>query len=279
MIDSVISVIQYLLLGLIGFLVLGWVGLRIPSIQSKPNLQPSSLPLLQEKIPENLPKPFLKYLSQVYPNGVAIPQTVTAWGNGKIKSDLPVVGSVWLPISWELHLKPGEAFIWKVVITWFTRPFLRGGEYYSGSAGKYKMGSQILESGFIDKSEFIHLWIYSILFAPGALLTLRDVSLEDKNEEVIWMTLDTQQISWNKFKLAFDKTLGLLTKIETKRTTSRDGSLLDYQTLIIRKNQSQPDNLLNGEILQAWDGSPYLKMRIKGIQYNTEVEQILAGDL
>lgn len=272
MIDSVISFIQYALLALAGFLFFGWLGFKIPAPKRKPAFVDEQSVSLAEPT-GNLPNLFTRYLAVVYPQGITNPGPITAWGNGRIRSDLPVIGSMWLPIAWELHLKPGEAFTWRVVVTWFTRPFLRGGDAFFSNQGVYKMGSEIQESEFISKSELTNLWIFSILFAPAAFALMRDASWQVVDDSTVWLKVPPPAPVFDQFKLTFDNVSGRLLKIDTQRTTSRNGNLLEFHASCSESSRFEAIGSLPNLIAFAWDSSPYLNLKVKGICRNTGVSQ------
>lgn len=273
MIDSVISFIQYALLALAGFLFFGWLGLKIPAIKRKPIIQP--LPDSSRRISPSgeLPPLYTQYLFHAFPEAIHSPRSVSAWGVGKLRADLPIAGTFWLPIAWELHLKPGESFIWRVTVTWFTRPFIRGGEGFYASQGMYKMGSRIQESEFVNQSEATNLWIYTILFAPAAIADNSEISFQTHDASTIWLTINSSLSEIEQFKLMFNGDSGMPNRIDTRRTTSRDGTLEKFSATIRKSNLFPSVGLLPSEIDFAWDAPTYQHLKVNGIIYNTDVDR------
>lgn len=273
MIDSVFTFIQYALLVLAGFLFFGWLGFKIPASKRKPAITADEQGDSIAAPIGSLPPHFSRYLAFIHPLENIKTGSITAWGKGRIRSDLPVIGSMWLPITWELHLKPGEAFTWRVVVTWFNRPYLKGGDSFSGEQGMYKMGSEILETEFITKSEITNLWMFSILFSPNLFTTLKDLTWQVVDDSTVWLKVPSPTPVFDQFKLFFDEGSSRLLKIDTQRITSRDGTLLEFHTKAIASSSFDGVGVLPSQIEFAWDSSPYLKLTVNGICHNTAVDQ------
>lgn len=271
MIEPVLNLIQYGLIGLVSFLVIGWLGFRIPARAKKPGLLTDTSTIPLEPIPVGLPEPVMHFLETLYPEGLPSASSIVAWGHGRITSHLRIFGSVWLPLSWTLFLKPGDAYLWRVNITWFMRAFLRGGDLYTDEHGLYKMGNDVLESEFIDMSEFTILWIYTIIFAPFTLANYPNLKWQRINEHTVWLTVPGPNQSINNFKLIFDS-YGMLHKIETKRAASRDGALLDFSTTIDQILAERGEKSPRLKFKNAWESVVYIDIDSSGFCFNSDVE-------
>ncbi len=271
MIDAVVNLVQYGLIGLAAFLVIGWLGLRIPARPKKPILSTPENPLDLTAIPEDLPRPVARYLQLLFPQGIPNLSPVVAWGTGRITSHLRVFGTVWLPLSWTLYLYPAVGYLWRTNITWYMRPFLKGGDQYLDGHGTYRMGNDTLESEFIDLSEFTILWIHTLVFAPFSLPYTPGLKWQLIDDRSIWLTVTgPNQASYN-FKLLFSSS-GMLEKIETKRAASRDGTLLDFSTTIVHSPVPESSHLIN--LKNAWESVVYLDLKSNGIFYDVNIDQV-----
>lgn len=270
MIDSIISLIPYLIIGLVAFFGFGWLGFRIPARVFKPKFSAKSHDLEPLTFAENLPEPFANFLRQKYPEGISPERSIVAWGRGKITAQMRAFGKVWLPLSWTLYLKPGEAYLWRTKINWFTRTFLSGGDLFLNNRGFYKMGSETLESEYIDQSIFTMLWVYSLVYSPYSFANNSDLKWKTIDDHTVWVAVPGTDTTYNDFKLNFNPTTGLLEKIQTKRPASRDGERLEfYSEFEPGKGKLSP----YPTIKNAWESIPYLEIETHGIQTGIGVDQ------
>lgn len=271
MIEPIINLIQYGLILLVSFLVIGWLGFRIPARPRKPAFTAVESTSIPTVAPNPLPEPVKKYLDVLYPDGIPSPSSIVAWGRGRISAHLRIFGSVWLPLSWSLFLKPGETYLWRVNITWFMRSFLRGGDLFRDGHGLYKMGKDELESEYIDSSEFTILWIYTLTYAPFALATLPNLSWQNIDSRSVWLTVSGPDQSAYDFKLLFDEK-GALYKVETRRAASRDGKRLDFSAAIQQMLSSGSSKERLPKLKNAWESVVYLDLESAGMGYPGDIE-------
>lgn len=274
MIEPVLNLIQYGLIGIACFLFIGWLGFRIPARALKPRI----IQISNKKTPLDgsdgtLPSPVLRYLRLLYPEGLPYDEHLVAWGSGRISSHLRVFGDVWLPLNWSLYLKPGLAYLWRVNITWYTRPFLRGGDFYQEGKGTYHMGKDVVESEFINLSQFTVLWLYTIVLTPYIFLSKLDFQWRIVDENTVWLTVPGQQRTCNDFKLTFNPVTGYLQQIETKRAASRDGTLLDFQSNVDYKKSTHKSTEVLPTINNAWESVTFLTLKISNHVYGVDVDQ------
>jgi hypothetical protein len=170
-----IGIVTVLAVGLLGFAIPA--GLRKPLVEQEENVAPS--------LPEDLPPLVRRWLE-----GSGLDKTaggnLAAWGLGKLTGPtLPLIGQLWMPLRWTLHLQPGEAFVWRTQITWWRRRFISGGDMFYEGKGIFDMGANQLDGKNMDGSQFTPLWVYSLFLAPAVALNRPGLAWKDETENTV----------------------------------------------------------------------------------------------
>ncbi len=261
----------YALIGLAAFLVVGLIGLKIPAPLSWPYGEPTG-DVEQRTLPDGLPTTVRQWLSGSTA-GMPAPASLVAWGRGKIASRLPLIGRVWLPLSWTLYLLPGSGFVMQTRITWFRRRFIRGGEEYRDGKGVYLLGAESLQRPYLDETQRALAWIYFLWICPGSLIHLPYIQLQ--------MDQDTATLSVNEpdmpplaLTIALNPS-GTLQNIQTTRKGSVSG--VDYPYVAAFSNPQPFDHLglLPTQFSGAWDGELILKLELVGLQPNQDISEVM----
>ncbi len=259
-------------LGLIVFIAFILLGLRIPAPIRPPQVEETS-EVKNEPLAPHLPT----ILYESGDNAIAPhPETAIVWGNGKIIGPkAPLLGQLWIPISWTLYLKPGHAFVWRASFTWFRSTKMSGGDEWRNGSGRFVMGDTKIENENMDRGEATMLWLYSLAFTPTALLFDPELTWETVNENCIFLRQPYKNETW-EYKLAFSSPDERhLTRVDTHRTASRDGQSMPYH---IELDQYHRYNTLEipGRLTAAWnDEPPFLYLNIAGVIYNASIDAAL----
>ncbi len=260
------------------FLIFYYIGFRIPARVQSPLLERlgelESTPTEEEELP-----PLLKnYFKECFGEQLPLPGTAVAWGRGKIViRRFGALGPLWAPLRWAVYLVPGEQYVLRTTITWFTVKMLQGGDEFRERHGRFIMGSQSLENENINRSEWVLMWAYTMIAAPMALLGEENIEWKTLDEHAVEATIhfpDAQQTPWT-FVLRFDPETGNLYKIETERTASRSGTNYPYQVWLSDTEKYQVGRLPS-RIRLAWDGEDHINLDVIGVRYNLNINHILA---
>lgn len=261
-------------------LVVGLAGFHYP-----PKVK---IPLRQPKAPEKsilvtgrLPDCLKQFFTNNFGNPLPHPLSLVAWGRGRIlTAPFPLLGPVWVPVTWTLDLAPGDRFVFNIKLAWFGKFFIKGGDEFQNGHGRFSLGGSMLENENLDLSETTLLWIYSLWLTPFALIG---------NEQVTWQTGDDSTIpadiafgdnSVRRFQMQLTPGDYQLGWINTTRTTSREGKELGFHASF--KAHRAFDNHYNfpSQMSLNWeDEKAYLHLELIGLRYDVDIEESIQKGL
>lgn len=272
--DTFLNIIAIIAIAVVAFLIIGFVGFRVPAPLRWPAGEPAeALPYLS---PDGELAPLTKKWLFQKSSAAPVPTSLVAWGGGKMASRLPIFGKVWLPLSWTLYLIPGKCFILQNRMTWFGRRFIRGGEEYRAGKGIFILGSKISDTPYLDETERALMWLYSIWLAPATLVGMDSVSLVEMDENFLRLAVrDEDHHVIHQFDLGFDSATGLLYRISGTRKGSRTGEEYSYIASL-----SQPRNFENAGKIPTqysanWDNDIYIKLDLAEVKMNQDISEAL----
>ena len=275
--ENILNVLILAAIGLVILLVVGFIGFKIPAPLLRPPGAPTG-PVIHLTSPDSLPpaaRRWLFYNSQAAP----APSSLAAWGRGWVASSLPVLGRVWLPLSWTIYLIPGSSFIILNRITWFTRFFIRGGEEFRGGKGAFIIGKHANEYPYLDETERALAWFYSIWLASGSLANMPDVNIDPGEDGDVKMTVQAASKPEIQFKLDFDPQTGLLRAITGTRKGGRTGSDLFYQATLSQPRSFEGAGTIPSRYTANWDHDINVKLELGGILLNQDVTDPMRAGL
>ena len=271
--NMILNFLVIVLGGMVLFTIIGLIGFKVKAKIQVPSLgepQASSF----QPIPTGLPAPLQRYLQQRYGDRMLIPASLAAWGNGTvIAASFPRLGKLWVPIRWNLFLKPGSEFVWRYTITWYTTPFMRAGEEFRQGRGRFVVGNRILRSPNVNQSEHTPLWLYTLQFAlPAAVL----------DASVTWQALDDQQVKMIlplpngaplEFVLYFNEDCSKLLQVKTERTANRTGVRQPFTVVFGEPAEFPGASILPASMQAAWgDDEIFMKPKVHGVCYGAEID-------
>jgi hypothetical protein len=271
------SILQFVIIAVVALIAvpfLYWVGFRFLPRPVAPELEPTD-PLKQEPLSENLPAPLKRFFQMVYGEKVPLPVTATAWGNGRIVVRyMGKLGPLWAPFRWALYLVPGKEFVMRTTITWFSRRMLQGGDELRKGHGRFVMSKDELENANIDNSEWVMMWLFTIMAAPTALISNPEITFEEVEENSVKVGVPFKQDERWYFTLNFDTDSGELRTIHTFRPASRDGRKIAYQ-LSLDSYLPVGIGTLASSIGAAWESDYFQYNDITGVRYNIDISEVM----
>lgn len=271
------NIVSFVLIGLVVAIAAVIIGFLIPAPIHK--LAGDSSEIVQKVSLLGDFSPILKrFLFDPSDSRVLAPAMVAAWGRGRISSRFPILGRIWLPLSWNLYLVPGSIFVIHNRITWFGRNFIRGGEEYRSGKGEFLLGKKPVDNPYLDETERALVWLYSIWLAPGSLVNHPNVKWES-DEDKVRICVQEENLAPLEFSLILESETGKLNKIITTRKGSRTGGDYPFEaTLLEPKNFGE-----SGEIptrwIANWDNDVYLKLDLAGISLKVDINPVMQGGI
>lgn len=267
--DAIQNAIVFIAISLAVFLAVGFAGFRIPAPirmpPDEPTAPPSSLAMSSE-----LPSLAKSWIYQGKTSSIS-PKSLVAWGKGWVASRVPIIGKIWLPLSWTLYLLPGESFVMQNRITWFGRRFIQGGEEFRSGKGSFVFGSQSTDAPFLDDTEKALVWLYSIWLTPASLVMMDSVSLFETSQYNLELTADQGQNFSLLFSLDFSSDTGLLHQITGTRKGSRTGIEYPYMATLTHPRNFAEMGQIPTKYTANWDGDIYIKLELAGVKVNRDV--------
>jgi hypothetical protein len=274
--DTITSIITFALLGLVASLVIGFIGLKFPAPLSWPIGEPTGA-VQREPVPDGLPVAVRRWLSGG-DHSIPAPASLVAWGRGSIVSHLPLIGRIWLPLSWTLYLKPGSSFIMENRVTWFRRRMIHGGEEYRDGKGVYSLGREILNKPFLDETERALAWLYFLWLSPGSLFSLPTVQVNEQNG-AIFVTLAQPDKNVLIFNLEFSPDTGTLQTITTTRRGSGTGIEFPYVVTLSQPRPVGESGTFPSHFVGEWDHEVVIKLELVGLQLNQDISEAMQGGI
>jgi hypothetical protein len=269
--DSVLNVLILAAVGLAIFLVVGFIGFKIPAPLVRP---PGELtgPVDYCSAPDSLPPAARRWLfadSQQAP----VATSLAAWGRGWIASRLPIVGRIWLPLSWTMYLVPGASFIVQNRVTWFTRRFIHGGEEFRGGKGAFLIGKGQTPNDFpyLDETERALAWFYSIWLAPASLVEMGGVRFAPGENGNLAITVHQVNKSEININLQLDAQTSMLASLISTRKGSKTGGDYPFQAAFSQVRSFEGAGQIPTHYIANWDNDEYLKLELAGIQLNQDI--------
>jgi hypothetical protein len=258
----------------VAYLIIFRIGFFFNPKVHKPELEPIEPPEMIP-LPGDLPYPVHRYLQMNFGDQVPLPATVVAWGLGKrIGRNFGRLGPLWMPSHWALYLIPGKEFVYRLTVTWFGRKMLQGGDELRQGYGRFIMNKDRLENANINKSEWIMLWLYTIMAAPSAILADPANTWEAVDDQTARLSVPYKDGERWDFTLLFDSETGQLTGVDTMRVASRDGKKTPYQIRLGEHEKLGP-GILPSFMKAAWDNDFYIMNNLDGVRYNINIDEIM----
>jgi len=258
----------------VAYLIIFRIGFFFKPAEHKPELEPIDPPEMIP-LPDNLPYPMRHYLQMNFGDEVPLPTTAVAWGLGKrIGRSFGRLGPLWMPSYWAVYLVPGKEFVYRLTVTWFGRRMLQGGDELRQGYGRFIMNKDRLENTNINKSEWIMLWLYTIMAAPSAILADPANTWEAVDDQSAKLSVPYKDGSRWEFTLLFDSHSGQLTGVDTLRVTSRDGKEIPYQIRMDDHKKLGP-GVLPGYMKAAWENEFYIMNNLSGVRYNINIAEVM----
>jgi hypothetical protein len=252
-----------------------WLGFKIPARPLLPDLgtQPEEVERIQPA--PDVPELLQRWLRAGGEPRIPSPRSVVAYGRGRFRiARLPLLGNVWAPVAWTLHLVPGQAFVWRMRIYWFRRLIVDGGDMYRDGRGQFIFGHEPLASEYLDRSERLALWLYSIAFAPAVLLSLPESAFQALDESSLQVSIPAEEGPM-EFTLRFDSASGALIRVETRRPAIKDGRLFLFQLALERYQPTDYGIRLPARLRPGWDEETSACYDLDGLYYNAPVARVL----
>ena len=252
-----------------------WLGFKIPARLRVPELGGHNLAPRNAALPDDLPSVVRRYLEQQHGGQPGCPDSLVAYGRGIFRIQrLPLLGNLWAPMAWTLHLSPGQAFVWQVRLYWWRRMIVDGGDQYRSGRGRFVMGKQVIEGDNLDRSELVVMWLYTLLFAPLAALQAPGARWAEADEHNATLEIPDGE-RWLRFRLTFDEHSGLLWRIETQRPASKSGELYPFQVWVKAHQSSADEPALPSRFSIAWEDDVYATYEVAGVSLNAPVAHVL----
>jgi len=272
--NNILQLVIIAVIAMIAVPLVYWVGFRFRPRPIAPELEPTD-PLKQQALDENLPAPLKRFFLMVYGEKAPLPVMVTAWGSGRIVvRNMGRLGPLWAPFRWSVYLVPGKEFVMRTTITWFGRRMLQGGDELRKGHGRFVMNKDELENENIDNSEWVMMWLYTLMTAPTALINNPKITLEEVEENSVKVGVPYKGAEFWYFTLNFDTDSGELRTIHTYRPASRDGRKIAYQ-LSLDDYHPVGIGTLAGMIGSSWESDYFQYNEMVGVRYNVDISQVM----
>jgi hypothetical protein len=271
---DILRLIELAVGAFVAYIIIFRIGFFFKPAVRKPELEPIDAPEMIP-LPASLPYPVRHYLQMNFGDLIPVPTTAVAWGLGKrIGRSFGKLGPLWMPSHWALYLVPGKEFVYRLTVTWYGRKMLQGGDELRQGYGRFIMNKDRLENININKSEWIMMWLYTIMAAPTAIVADPANTWEAIDDQSARLSVPYTDGSRWQFTLLFDSQTGQLTGVDTLRVTSRDGKETPYQIRMDGHEKLGP-GVLPSFMKAAWENEFYIMNDLSGVRYNINIAEVM----
>lgn len=137
---------------------------------------------------------------------------VEAFGSARVRRRVLRRFQAPVPVSWELDLAPGRAFRWDLTLRVRGRPLVGAFAEFRDGRGRFRTGRRPHEGPDVDRSERALLWVWTVAFAPEALLAAPSSAFEPLDDGIALRVSPPE--APHRLRFGDD---GLLHRIETER--------------------------------------------------------------
>jgi hypothetical protein len=269
----VVKIIIGIVILLVVFLGIGWLGLRI---QPKPFAAYSGKtpPLDRMPLPAGLPAPVERYYRALYGEEVPLFETAVVSGRAKMRPF-----GVTLPARFRFIYEAGQGYRHYIEATFFGIPFLKVNEQYLDGHGRMEIPIVgVAEGPKTDQAGNLGMWAEAI-YLPAIWLTDPRVRWEAIDEETALLIVpfgDEEQ----QFVVRFDRQTGGLLLMEAMRYRDEAGEKILWLAASVPGDSVEAGGArLNATGSATWldQGTPWAIFTVEEIVYNVEVREAIRG--
>ena len=185
---------------------------------------------------------------------------VSCAGTGSIHQAIVGRAGMWLPLTWELQLRPARSFAWHARTRVAGVLRRRLSEEYRAGRGQIATGSRRLEGDALDRTEYALLWAWTAALAPAAAARVTGVTWERLDASTARMLFPHGSETWES-TLRFDPATGLLRRFETKRFELRAGFVRSWAAEL--DGYREFDGIVApARVTMAWEDDPAVRLEL-----------------
>jgi hypothetical protein len=264
---------QVVLLVFVGFLALFGLAALGTLLPARPyrahheKSQPGPPTPLVPGLPAPVERHFRETLGQAPPRI----ETAVIWGRGRIQ-----LRGLWLPMRFKAWYKPGRSFFRALEFTFYTRPFLRGNEYFLKGHGLFEIGGDSDTGPTVDQSQNLALWAEAV-WAPSILVHPPAPQWEPVDDTTARLVIPFQEYE-DSILAHFDPESGCMTHLSAMRYRSNSGEKEPWRADLLEWKDYEGLSL-PCKIAVAWGdpGSAWSYWDVDGVAFNVDVNEKLKG--
>mgnify|MGYP001102893493 CR=1 FL=1 len=253
-----------------------WIGLQQPAPTPLPPAERSES-RGNRPLPDGLPEPVRRYLSDTLGDAVPVMDSASAWGTARFR-----FGPVWTSMRWRAYYVPGYDFYRTLEITWFGQTLAGGYDAYVDGDGVLALGPplHIFETGpAISQGENMALWAAAPLM-PAVFAGAR-ARWEPIDATAAYLRFPSAG-DGDLLRAAFDPTSGRIREMTGERYRGQD----EKRSWRIRYSQwrsvtglASPVTIPHRAVVHWADqAQPYGDFLVDGVVYNVDVSEMLPVD-
>ena len=215
-----------------------------------------------------LPEPVARHFRETIGEQPRQIASAVVWGRGRA-----CIRGIWMPLRFKSWYLPGESFMRRVEVTWFTRPVMRGVETFRDGKGFFELGGSKDEGPHRDFNEQVAMWAET-LWLPSVLVQDPRVQWEPVSDTEARLNFQAGTAS-GSLLASFDPATGRMVSLSGMRMEEEVGDMEPWQLNLLEWKDFH-GMLLPYHTSVAWGegGSPTSYWQIDGVAYNVHIETI-----
>lgn len=268
-----ISIVTWIIAGLVGLAILAWLGLRLPAQPFPPHAtgpQESTTVAL----PAGLPPPVDRFYRDLYGDAVPVIDTAVVSGTARLR-----IRGITMPARFRFVYDVGHAYRHLIETTFFGFPVLKVDESFIEGSARMELPFGVVENEpRIDQAANLGLWAEAVWF-PAAWITDDRVTWEPLDATTAVLVVPGANGS-ERFLARFGPGTGRLWMLESMRYRDQDS---DAKTLWLNEVLAWDD--VGGHTAPAratltWfdEGTPWARWSVEEVVYGADVSNPLRNE-
>lgn len=269
--SQIVLMVFAVFLGLLGLVALGTT---LPARPYRPHHEPSR-PGPPARFRPDLPPPVARHFHETLGQTPPRIHTAVVWGRARIH-----LRGLWLPARFKAWYRAGRDYFRAFEITFYTRPFLRGNDFWIDGQGLFEIGGEADVGREVNQDQVLSLWAQTV-WMPSVFVhdpAIRWEPVDDLTARLVVPVPASGDLPASEDSLLayFDPDTACMTHFSALRRRSAEGGKEHWRMDLLEWKRFEGLRI-PCRVAVAWGetGSPWSYWNVEGVAYNVAVSEKL----